>query len=323
MPARIIITLATAIAAVALASAAQAQRWPQKPVRLIVPFTAGGGTDIAARVVSRKLAETFGTTIVIDNRGGAGGSVGTELVARAAPDGYTLAMVSGSHSINPSLYKSLPYDTLRDFAAVTQVVMSPGILVVAANMPVRNLREFIELARSRRGEWSYASAGFGTPPHLAMELLKNITGIRLTHVPYKGSAAMVPDLVGGQIAATIPSIPPVLPLVKAGRLTALAVTSRARTAAAPEVPTMIEAGVPDYEASSWYGLLAPAATPRAIVERLHRETAQILRNDEIRARLIEQGLDPVGNTPREFAGVISTEIVKWRGVVKAAGTPIE
>ena len=214
-------------------------------------------------------------------------------------------------------------DLLRDFAAVTQVVMSPGILVVAANMPVRNLREFIELARSRRGEWSYASAGFGTPPHLAMELLKNITGIRLTHVPYKGSAAMVPDLVGGQIAATIPSIPSVLPLVKAGRLTALAVTSRTRTAAAPEVPTMIEAGVPDYEASSWYGLLAPAATPRAIVERLHRETAQILRNDEIRARLIEQGLDPVGNTPREFAGVIGAEIVKWRGVVKAAGTPIE
>jgi tripartite-type tricarboxylate transporter receptor subunit TctC len=320
MPVRFVVTLAVAIAAVA---STHAQRWPQRPVRLIVPFTAGGGTDIAARVVSRKLAEALGTTIVIDNRGGAGGSVGTELVARAAPDGYTLAMVSGSHSINPSLYKSLPYDTLRDFAAVTQVVLSPGILVVAAGMPVRNLREFIELARSRRGEWSYASAGFGTPPHLAMELLKNITGIRLTHVPYKGSSAMVPDLVGGQIAATIPSIPPVLPLVKAGRLTALAVTSRARTAAAPEVPTMIEAGVPDYEASSWYGLLAPAATPRAIIERLHRDTVDVLRNEEIRARLIEQGLDPVGNTPREFAAVISAEIVKWRTVVSSAGTPIE
>lgn len=320
LPARFIVTLGAVVAVVANA---HAQRWPQKPVRLIVPFTAGGGTDIAARVVSRKLAEVLGTTIVIDNRGGAGGSVGTELVARAAPDGYTLAMVSGSHSINPSLYKSLPYDTLRDFAAVTQVVLSPGILVVAAGMPVRTVREFIELARSRRGEWSYASAGYGTPPHLAMELLKNITGIRLTHVPYKGSAAMVPDLVGGQIAATIPSIPSVLPLVKAGRLTALAVTSRARTAAAPEVPTMIEAGVPDYEASSWYGLLAPAATPSSIIARLQRDTVEVLRTDDVRARLIEQGLDPVGNTPQAFSAVIRDEIVRWGRVIKASGGAIE
>ena len=227
-----------------------AQSYPSKPVRLVVPFTAGGGTDIAARIVGRKLSEELGVSVVIDNRGGAGGTVGTDLVARALPDGYTLAMVSGSHSINPGLYRSLPYDTVRAFAAITQVVLAPGVLVVHPALGARSVRELIDLARARRGELSYASAGRGTPPHLAMELLKSVTGTAFVHVPYKGSSAMIPDLLGGQIAATIPSIPAVLPLVKAGRLLALAVTSRARSAAAPEVPTMIEAGVPDYEASS-------------------------------------------------------------------------
>ncbi len=311
------------IPAVFMVNAALAQSYPSKPIRLVVPFTAGGGTDIAARVVGRKLAERLATTIVIDNRGGAGGVLGTEIVARAAPDGYTLVMVSGSHSINPSLYRTLPYDTLRDFAPVSQVVLAPGILVVQAGPGPRTLREFVDFARARRGELSYASAGRGTPPHLAMELLKMSAGIALVHVPYKGSAAMIPDLLGGQIAATIPSIPAVLPLVKAGRLTALAVTSRARSAAAPEVPTMIEAGVPDYEASSWYGLLAPAALSPAIVERLNREIVQVLRAGEIRERLVEQGLDPVGNTPRQFATVISDEIGKWRRVVKTSGAEVE
>jgi tripartite-type tricarboxylate transporter receptor subunit TctC len=274
-------------------------------------------------VVSRRLAERLATTIVIDNRGGAGGVLGTDIVARAAPDGYTLVMVSGSHAINPALYRGLPYDTLRAFAPVTQVVLAPGILVVHPGLGTRTLREFIDLARARRGALTYASAGRGTPPHLAMELLKSSAGFALVHVPYKGSSAMIPDLLGGQIAATIPSIPSVLPLVKAGRLTALAVTSRARAAAAPEVPTMIEAGVPDYEASSWYGLLAPAATPPAIVGRIHRETVQVLRADDVRERLVEQGLDPVGNTPQEFATLIAAEIARWRRLVGAAGAVVE
>ncbi len=300
-----------------------AQSYPSKPVRLVVPFTAGGGTDIAARIVGRKLSEELGVSVVIDNRGGAGGTVGTDLVARALPDGYTLVMVSGSHSINPGLYRSLPYDTVRSFAAITQVVLAPGVLVVHPALGARSVRELIDLARARRGELSYASAGRGTPPHLAMELLKSVTGTAFVHVPYKGSSAMIPDLLGGQIAATIPSIPAVLPLVKAGRLLALAVTSRARSAAAPEVPTMIEAGVPDYEASSWYGLLAPAATPPAIIERLHRASVQSLRANDIRERLIEQGLDPVGNTPQQFAAVINEEITRWRRVINASGGAIE
>ena len=300
-----------------------AQSYPSKPVRLVVPFTAGGGTDIAARIVGRKLSEELGVSVVIDNRGGAGGTVGTDLVARALPDGYTLAMVSGSHSINPGLYRSLPYDTVRSFAAIAQVVLAPGVLVVHPALGARSVRELIDLARARRGELSYASAGRGTPPHLAMELLKSVTGTAFVHVPYKGSSAMIPDLLGGQIAATIPSIPAVLPLVKAGRLLALAVTSRARSAAAPEVPTMIEAGVPDYEASSWYGLLAPAATPPAIIERLHRASVQSLRANDIRERLIEQGLDPVGNMPQQFAAVINEEITRWRRVINASGGAIE
>ena len=300
-----------------------AQSYPSKPVRLVVPFTAGGGTDIAARIVGRKLSEELGVSVVIDNRGGAGGTVGTDLVARALPDGYTLVMVSGSHSINPGLYRSLPYDTVRAFAAITQVVLAPGVLVVHPALGARSVRELIDLARARRGELSYASAGRGTPPHLAMELLKSVTGTAFVHVPYKGSSAMIPDLLGGQIAATIPSIPAVLPLVKAGRLLALAVTSRARSAAAPEVPTMIEAGVPDYEASSWYGLLAPAATPPAIIERLHRASVQSLRANDIRERLIEQVLDPVGNMPQQFAAVINEEITRWRRVINASGGAIE
>jgi len=317
------VCLAGAAALAVAGVSALAQSYPFKPVRLVVPFTAGGGTDIAARVVGRKLSEELGVSVVIDNRGGAGGTVGTDLVARALPDGYTLAMVSGSHSINPGLYRSLPYDTVRAFAAITQVVLSPGLLVVHPALGARSVRELIDLARARRGELSYASAGRGTPPHLAMELLKSVTGMAFVHVPYKGSSAMIPDLLGGQIAATIPSIPAVLPLVKAGRLLALAVTSRARSAAAPEVPTMIEAGVPDYEASSWYGLLAPAATPPAIIERLHRASVQSLRANDIRERLIEQGLDPVGNMPQQFAAVINEEITRWRRVINASGGAIE
>jgi tripartite-type tricarboxylate transporter receptor subunit TctC len=237
---------------------AAAQPYPSKPIRLIVPFTAGGGTDISARVVGQKLSERLGTSVVIDNRTGAGGMVGTEIVARAAPDGYTLVLVSSSHAINPSLHRRLPYDSIRDFAPVTLVVLSPGVLVVHPAVPARTVKEFVDWVRSKPGQLTYGSAGNGTPVHLSMELLKSIEKIDIVHAPYKGAAAAIPDLLGGQIVAMIPSTASVLPLVKAGKLRALAVTSRTRTAAAPEVPTMIESGVPGYEASSWYGLLAPA-----------------------------------------------------------------
>jgi tripartite-type tricarboxylate transporter receptor subunit TctC len=302
---------------------AVAQLYPTKPIRLIVPFTAGGGTDISARVVGQKLSERLATSVVVDNRTGAGGMVGTEIVARAAPDGYTLVLVSSSHAINPGLHRRLPYDTVRDFAPVTLVVMSPGILVVHPAVPARTVKEFVDWVRSKPGQLTYGSAGNGTPVHLAMELLKSIEGIDIAHAPYKGAAAAIPDLLGGHIVAMIPSTASVLPLVKAGKLRALAVTSRTRTAAAPEVPTMIESGVPGYEASSWYGLLAPAGTPRAIIARLNTETVQVLRMDEVRERLIGQALDPVGNTPQEFAAMISEEILKWGRVLKASGARID
>jgi tripartite-type tricarboxylate transporter receptor subunit TctC len=313
----------TLVATAFACGSALAQSYPSRPIRLIVPFTAGGGTDISARIVGQRLGERLGTSIVIDNRTGAGGMVGTEIVARASPDGYSLVLVSSSHAINPSLHRTLPYDAVKDFAPVTLVVLSPGILVVNPAIPARSVKEFIDLVRSKPGQLTYASAGNGTPVHLSMELLKSVAGIDIVHVPYKGSAAVMTDILSGRIAAMIPSVASVLPLVKAGKLNALAVTSRTRTAAAPDVPTMIEAGVPGYDAASWYGLLAPAATPRAIVNRLNAETVRVLRMDDVRERLIGQGLDPVGNSAQEFAARIGEEIAKWRGVVKAAGVKLE
>ncbi len=306
-----------------VAADAGAQSFPARPIRLVVPFTAGGGTDISARVVGQKLGGRLGTSVVIDNRTGAGGIVGTEIVAKAAPDGYTLVLVSSSHAINPSLHRRLPYDSIKDFAPVTLVVLSPGVLVVNPAVPARNVKEFIELVRAKPGQLTYGSAGNGTPVHLAMELLKSIEGIDIVHVPYKGAAAAIPDLLGGQIVAMIPSTASVLPLVKAGKLRALAVTSKTRTAAAPEVPTMIESGVRDYDASSWYGLLAPAGTPRAVVERLNQETVQVLRMNDVRERLIGQALDPVGNSAQDFAAQIKAEIAKWSRVVQASGARID
>ena len=298
---------------------ATTQTYPGKPIRLIVPFTAGGGTDISARVVGQKLSERLGAGVVVDNRTGAGGIVGTEIVARAAPDGYTLVLVSSSHAINPSLHKRLPYDSVKDFAPVSLVVLSPGMLVVNNSVPARTVREFVEWVRSKPGQLTYGSAGNATPVHLSMELLKSVERMDIVHAPYKGAAAAIPDLLGGHIVAMIPSTASVLPLVRGGKLRALAVTSKARTAAVPEVPTMIEAGVPDYEASSWYALLAPANTPRAIVTRLSSQIAQIVRMNDVRERLVQQGLDPVGGTPAELAATLNDELAKWSRVIKAAG----
>jgi tripartite-type tricarboxylate transporter receptor subunit TctC len=299
--------------------AASAQSFPSKPIRLIVPFTAGGGTDISARIVGQKLSERLGVGIVVDNRTGAGGIIGTEIVAKAVPDGYTLVLVSSSHAINPSLHRKLPYDTVKDFAPVALVVLSPGMLVVNNSVPAHTVKEFVEWVRSKPGQLTYGSAGTATPVHLSMELLKSVEHLDIVHAPYKGAAAAIPDLLGGHIVAMIPSTASVLALVKAGKLRALAVTSRSRTAAAPDVPTMIESGVSDYDASSWYGLLAPAGTPRAIIARLNSETVQVLRMNDVRERLIEQGLDPAGGTPAEFAKKIDDELVKWGRVIKAAG----
>ena len=313
-----------AIAAALLAPlAAQAQDYPARPVRVVVPFPPGGGTDIVARLVTQKLGERLGANFVIDNRSGAGGTIGTEIVAKSPPDGYTLAVVSGSHAINPSLYRKLGYDAARDFAPVTLIVSGPGLLVVHPSVPAKTVKELIAVAKARPGQLHYASAGNGTPPHLAAELFKTMTGVNMVHVPYKGNTFAFTDLVAGQVSVSFPTIPSALPLVRSGRLRALAVTSARRSAVLPDVPTIAESGVPGYDSASWFGMLAPAGTPAAITTKLQQETARILQLPDIRKRFLDQGLDPVGDTPQEFAAFIGVEIAKWSKVVAASGARVD
>jgi tripartite-type tricarboxylate transporter receptor subunit TctC len=312
-----------ALATVVIAATAQPQDYPAKPIRVVVPFPPGGGTDLMARTVVQKLGESLGATIVIDNRGGAGGTIGTELVAKSPPDGYVLLVVSASHAINPGLYRKLPYDSVRDFAPVTMLTSGPGLLVVHPSVPVRTVKEFIALARSRPGQLNYASAGIGTPPHLAGELFKTLAGVDIVHVPYKGNGPAYTDLIGGHVSVMFPTIPTAIPHVRAGKLRALAVTTRSRTAITPELPTISESGVPGYDVSSWYGLLAPAGTPAATVARLQREIVKVLRLPDVSEKLMAQGLDLVGNTPEEFAAILKSEIAKWAKVVTASGARVD
>ena len=308
-----------ALAALVFAATAQPQDYPVKPIRVVVPFPPGGGTDLMARTVIQRLGETLGATVVIDNRGGAGGTIGTDVVAKSPPDGYTLLIVSGAHAINPGLYRKLPYDSVRDFAPVTMLTSGPGLLVVHPSVPAKTVKEFIAFAKTRPGQLNYASAGIGTPPHLSGELFKTMAGINIVHVPYKGNGPAYTDLIGGHVSVMFPTIPTAIPHVRAGKLRALAVTTRSRTPIAPELPPISESGVPGYEVSSWYGLLAPAGTPAAVISRLQREIAKVLRSPDVGEKLTAQGLDLVGNTPEEFAAVIRSEIVKWARVIKASG----
>ena len=321
-PAPWLLLLTTVTLYAATASAADTA-YPERPVRVIVTFPAGGGTDIVARMVFQKVAERSGATFVIDNRGGAGGTIGTELAAKSPADGYTLVVVSGSHTINPSLYKKLPYDTVRDFAPVTMLVTGPGLLVVHPSLPARTVRQLIALAKERPGQMLYASAGNGTPPHLAAELFKHMTGTNIVHIPYKGNAQAMTDLIAGQVSLSFPTIPSALPHVQARKLRALGVTSARRSSALPEVPAIAEAGVPGYEGSAWYGVLAPAGTPQGIIGRWQNELHNTLRLPELRDKLIAQGLEPVANTPAEFAAIIAMEITKWSKVVAASGAKVE
>jgi len=312
-----------ALAAAGPVGLALAQGYPGKPIRIVVPFPPGGGTDIVARILTQKLSESFGANFVIDNRAGAGGSIGTEMVAKAPPDGYTLGIVSGSHAINPSLYSKLPFDAVRDFAPVTMLVSGPGLLVVHPSLPVKTVKELIALAKGKPGQLNYASAGNGTPPHLAGELFKSMAGVDMVHVPYKGNTPAFVDLISGQVSLSFPTIPSALPHVQAGRLRALAVTSRKRSAVMPQLPTIAESGLPGYDTSSWFGMLAPAGTPREIVRKLQQESAKVLQLRDVREKLLSQGLEPVGSTPEEFAATIESEIAKWAKVVKASGARVE
>ena len=300
-----------------------AQEYPAKAIRVVVPFPPGGGTDYMGRVVMQKVGESLGTTVVIDNRGGAGSSIGTEIVARSPADGYTVLIISGAHAINPSIYAKLPYDSVRDFAPVTMFASGPALLVVHPTVPAKSVKELIALARARPGQLNYASAGIGTPPHLSGELFKTMAGIDMVHVPYKGNGPAYTDLIGGQVTVMFPNVSTAMAHVRAGKLRALAVTTKNRTPSAPELPTISEAGVPGYDVSSWYGLLAPAGTPPAVVSKLQTEIAKVLRSPDVSKNLTSQGLDLVGNTPEEFSAIIRSEIVKWAKVAKASGARAE
>jgi tripartite-type tricarboxylate transporter receptor subunit TctC len=306
------------------AGAPAAATYPDKPVRLIMPYPAGGSIDTAGRAVAQKLADTFGQQFVIDNRTGSGGTIGTETAARAAPDGYTLVIGgTGTLALSPHLQRNLPYDSLRDFAPVTMLIASPYVVVVHPSVAATSIRELVALAKARPGQINYASGGNGSAPHFAAEMFNTAAGVKLTQIPYKGSTPAVIDLIGGQVQVMFTGIPSVLAYIKSNRVRVLAVTGKTRAAALPGVPTVIEAGVPGYEVSPWFGLLVPARTPPAIIATLHRETVKALRTPALIERFAVEGVDPVGDTPEHFAAYIREEIVKWGKVVKDTGMRAE
>ena len=307
-----------ALALAALAGTACAQ-YPAHPVRFIVPSAAGGGTDIIARAVSLKLSEALGQQFVVDNRPGAGQMIGIELAAKAPPDGHTILMAASTLAINPVMYKKVPYDPLRDFAPITQAASLPNVIVVHPSLPVKSLAELIAYAKARPGELNFASAGIGTSPQMSIELLKSMAGIDMVHIPYKGTAPGVVDLLAGQVKVMAPNVLTALPHIKSGKLRALAVTSGKRSQALPEVPTVAEAGLPGYDSTQWYGVLAPAGTSRAIILRLHGEIVRALRDPEVGRRLEADGAEAVGSSPEEFTAFIRSETEKWAKVAQAAG----
>jgi tripartite-type tricarboxylate transporter receptor subunit TctC len=314
------------IAAIAIAAPAGAQTlaYPTKPVRLVVPFPPGGATDIIARAVAQKLSETWGQSVVVDNRPGAGGNIGTELVAKAAPDGYTLEMGTvGTHAINASLYAKIPFDNVKDFAPIILVAGVPNVLEVTPSLPVNSVQELIAYAKANPGKLNFASSGNGTSIHLSGELFKVMTGVQMTHVPYKGSAPALQDLMGGQVQLMFDNLPPSLPQIKAGKLRALAVTSATRAPALPDVPTVAESGLPGFEASSWFGLVAPAGTPPAIIAKINAEVAAWLASPEGKEKLSSIGANAAGGSPEDFARHINAETAKWAKVVKESGAKVD
>ena len=307
-----------------VAGNAEAQEYPTKPIRVIVPSTPGGSVDMLARTIGSRLSERWGQQIVVDNRSGAGGVIAAELTAKALPDGYTLIMATiSSMATNVSLARNLPYDPVRDFAPVTQVASQQIILLSNPGFAAKSVQELIALAKAKPGQVAFATAGNGTGGHLAGELLKLLAGIDLLHIPYKGSAPALIDVISGQVPLTLISINTALPPIKSGRVRALAVSGARRSPVLPEVPTMMEAGVRGYESSTWYGLLAPKATPRGVVMKLNGEIVAILKLPEVKDRLLADGAEPVGNSPEQFGEFIKSEIAKWGKVIRAAGLRAE
>ena len=307
----------------AAAPSALAQAYPAKPVRMIAASSPGSAVEIVARIVAQKLGEQIGQQVIIDNRAGAGGNLGAELAAKAAPDGYTLFMGTPAHAINTGLYRKLNYDLVRDFAPVSQVTSGQYAIVVHPSLPVKSVKELIALARAKPGQLNYASAGSGNATHLAGEIFNSAARVKLVHVPYKGSGPAVTDLIGGQVQLMFGNLVAVLPQVKTGRIRALAVTGVTRAAAAPDLPTVIEAGVPGYVVISWFGVLAPAATPRELIMRLNAELARTMAAPDVRERLAGEGAEPTVGTPEQFAAFIKSDIAQWTKVIKNAGIVAE
>jgi tripartite-type tricarboxylate transporter receptor subunit TctC len=312
------------VVAAGASSATWAQDYPTRPVRIIVGFAAGGVTDIMARIVGQRLSESVGQSFIIDNRPGAGSAIASEITAKAAPDGYTLLMIGTSFAINAGVYKKLAYDPVRDFAGVALVSTAPQVLVANLALPAKSVTELIDLARAKPGQLNFASSGTGSTSHLAGELLKSMAKIDLAHVPYKGgSAAMMADLIAGRIELLFLSLPGALPQIKAGRVKAIAVTSTKRSAAAPDIASFAESGLAGYEATSWNGIVAPAATPKPVIAKLNAEILRMLRRADVIDSITRQGADPLGSTPAEFDRYLKAEVSKWKKLIAASGTQLD
>jgi tripartite-type tricarboxylate transporter receptor subunit TctC len=311
---------AAAAAAAQATSTGSGQGFPAHPVRLIAPFPAGGGVDIVARQLAQKLTEKWGEQVVVDNRTGATGIIGTDIAAHATPDGYTVIMGNvATHAVNVSLYQKLPYDPVKDFSPITLVARVPEVLVVHPSLPAASVKELIALAAKKPGSLTVGSAGYGSPPHLAAELFQLLAKVQFVHVPYKGSTPALTDLIGGQISLYFSNILSATPHVKSGRLRALGVTSAKRSVVMPDVSTIAEAGVPKYEEYNWYGMLAPAGVPAPVLKKIHDDLVAVLQSPEVTRRLVADGAEVIGNTPQEFARFIRAEIDKYANVVKQRG----
>jgi tripartite-type tricarboxylate transporter receptor subunit TctC len=314
---------AAALATLLICGVASAQTYPSRPIRIVSPFAAGGGNDAICRILSPRLSESLKQQVFIENRAGANGIVGTEVAARSAPDGYTILLIPSGHAVNATLYKKLPFDSIRDFTPITLVGSSPLVLAVHPSLPAKNVKELIALARARPGQLTYGSAGVGSSGHLGGAQFETLTGSKMTHIPYKGMGIVVVDLMSGQVTMTFGTSLSVVPHVRAGRLRALATTGAKRSPALPDLPTVAEAGVPGYEASIWYGFVAPAKVPAEIVTRLHSAIVAVLQMPETRERFASQGLDVLYNTPEEFGKLLVSDIGRWAKVVERAGVQAE
>ena len=322
-PRALIAAAAIALTSIAWSGHALAQTsaatFPDKPLKIVVTFTTGGAPDILARIIGERLTAAWGQPVIVDNKPGAGGNVGADFVAKSAPDGYTLVVGTvGTHSINPALYAKMPYDAVKDFTPITLIATTPNMLVVNNDVPAKNLKDFIALGK-KEGKMTFASSGSGTSIHVSGELFKTMTGIDMVHIPYKGRATAIPDLLGGRVTMMFDNMPSSLALVREGKLRALGVTSSTRSPAAPDIPTIAESGLPGFDAVSWFALFAPANTPKPIIDKLQTEVRRILKTPEVSKKLADNGLDPVGGTSEELAAYQKAEITKWAKVVKDSG----